>query len=270
MGLAPRIFSQSTDPSTPPAVASGAQALAASNFYPTLGDLWYDTVNQCWKYWTSGNAWSTPAFTVADGITAHSGGTQAAAKALTASFNRVTTVAAQGDSVSLPPSVPGLEITIDNRGANAMQVYGAGTDTINGIATATGVSHGVNQIVTYCCNAAGNWDVTFPLPQQAGIISLTGTADAIPPHVAHTYVVNKAGTDAMTLAAPTATTDDGLQITITSNTANAHTLTATGLLLTGSASVNTATFAAQKGAGLTLMAYQAKWIVLSQIGITFS
>jgi hypothetical protein len=74
----------------------------------------------------------------------------------------------------------------------------------------------------------------------------------------------------MTLAAPTATTDDGKIILITSNTANAHTLTATGLLQTGSASVNLATFAAQKGAGLTLIAYQGKWNVLGSVGITFS
>ena len=73
-----------------------------------------------------------------------------------------------------------------------------------------------------------------------------------------------------TLAAPTATTDDGIVITVTSNTANAHTIQATGLLQTGTASVNLATFAAQPGAGLTLMAYQGKWNVLSSVGITFS
>jgi len=84
------------------------------------------------------------------------------------------------------------------------------------------------------------------------------------------YVVTKAGVAALTLAAPTATTDDGVIITIFSNTAFAHTLTATGLLNTGSASVNVATFAAFAGAGLTLEAYQGKWMVISQIGVTFS
>lgn len=202
-------------------------------------------------------------------ITAHSGGTQAGAVALTAMINRVSTVAAQGDSVALPASAVGLEITVLNRGANPLQVFGAGTDTINGIATATGISQGVNTTVTYTCNVAGNWEAPLSDLWSQTPVALT-TNGAIPPHVAHTYVITKAGVLADTLAAPTATTDDGIQITITSDTANAHTLTATGLLDTGTASVNVATFAAQKGAGLTLMAYNGRWKVLSSVGITFS
>src|SRR5579872_1774030 len=66
---------------------------------------------------------------------------------------------------------------------------------------------------------------------------LSGSTDAIPPHAPGTYVVNSPGVDAMTLTAPTPTTDDNTIIVVTSNTANAHTITATGLLQTGSASV---------------------------------
>jgi len=101
------------------------------------------------------------------------------------------------------------------------------------------------------------------------LVALT-TNGAIDPHTAANYVITKAGVLADTLAAPTATTDDGKVILVTSNTANAHTITATGLLQTGSASVNVATFAANAGAGLTLMAYQGKWNVLGSVGITFS
>lgn len=97
---------------------------------------------------------------------------------------------------------------------------------------------------------------------------------AIPPHTAAVYAITKAGVLADTLAAPTAGApgvgDDGIVITITSDTANAHTLTATALLDTGSANAAVATFAAFKGAGLTLMAYNGRWKVLSQIGITFT
>lgn len=99
---------------------------------------------------------------------------------------------------------------------------------------------------------------------------LSASADAIPPHVSASYIITRAGVDAMTLAAPTAVVDDGLAISISSSTANAHTLTATGLLQTGSANVNVATFAAQPGAGLNLVAYNGKWIVKSSVGITFS
>lgn len=99
---------------------------------------------------------------------------------------------------------------------------------------------------------------------------LSGSTDAINPHVSGSYLVTTAGVDAMTLAAPTSGTDDGVTITITSTTANAHTLTATGLLKTGSASVNLATFAAFAGAGLTLRAYQGLWYVDKSVGVTFS
>lgn len=108
------------------------------------------------------------------------------------------------------------------------------------------------------------------IPQEKFPLIPLSVNGAIPPHTAANYVITKAGVLADTLAAPTATTDDGIQIVVTSNTANAHTITATGLLQTGTASVNVATFAAQAGASLTLMAYQGKWNVLSSNGITFS
>lgn len=93
---------------------------------------------------------------------------------------------------------------------------------------------------------------------------------AVAAHTRASYVITKAGVAALTLAAPTATTDDGLSISLISNTANAHTLTATGLFGAGTASVNLATFAAFAGAGLVLIAYQGKWLVRSSNAITFS
>lgn len=90
------------------------------------------------------------------------------------------------------------------------------------------------------------------------------------PVVGGDYVITKAGVLADTLAAPVPGTQDGMTLVISSATAFAHTITATGLLQTGTASVNVATFAAQAGAGLTLMAYNGKWIVQGAVGITFS
>lgn len=104
---------------------------------------------------------------------------------------------------------------------------------------------------------------------QVPLTALTANG-AINPNTAAWYVITKAGVLGDTLGAPTVTTDDGKIIMVTSNTANAHTITATGLFNTGSANVNLATFAAFAGAGLMLMAYQGKWNVISQIGITFS
>lgn len=95
--------------------------------------------------------------TAVSSLTAHSGGGQGSALALTNAINNVTTVAAAGDSVKLPASAAGLEITITNNGANSMQVFGAGTDTINGVATATGVAQLPGVTTVYTCAVAGNW-----------------------------------------------------------------------------------------------------------------
>jgi hypothetical protein len=107
---------------------------------------------------------------------------------------------------------------------------------------------------------------------MATVNNLTAQAanGALASSAAGLYFVTKAGICALTLAAPVATTDDGKIIRILSTTAFAHTLTATGLLQTGSANVNVATFAAFAGATLSLMAYQGKWCVLSSNAITFS
>ena len=61
------------------------------------------------------------------------------------------------DSVKLPPSQPGMTIILENAGANSMQVFGNGTDTINTVATATGVSQMVGSVVIYTCYTAGSW-----------------------------------------------------------------------------------------------------------------
>lgn len=108
--------------------------------------------------------------------------------------------------------------------------------------------------------------VSAPLAIPFTLITASG---AIAPRASAQYVITKAGVAAMTLAAPTTTTDDGEEIIIYSNTAFAHTVTATGLLQTGTASVNVATFAAFAGARLVLRAYAGKWMA-SGTGITFS
>jgi hypothetical protein len=84
---------------------------------------------------------------------------------------------------------------------------------------------------------------------------------AIAPRLPGFYVITKAGIAAMTLAAPTAGVDDGLEIEVSSNTAFAHSFTATGLLLTSSAVVNSITMPAFAGATVYFTAYQGKWIV---------
>lgn len=92
-----------------------------------------------------------------DNITAATTQTQAAATPMTSECNRVTTVASSGNGVMLPPSAAGLTVLVVNHGVNPMQVYGAGTDTIDDVATATGVSQMQGSVCIYSCYTGGAW-----------------------------------------------------------------------------------------------------------------
>jgi len=106
---------------------------------------------------------------------------------------------------------------------------------------------------------------------QGPITVLSGSADVINPHVAGNYVVNTAGVDGIVLGAPTAGVDDNLSIAIWSNTANAHTVTSTGNLLTGtSGKTGVLTFAGVAGSGVSLRAYGGKWMVIGAQTITYT
>jgi hypothetical protein len=94
------------------------------------------------------------------------------------------------------------------------------------------------------------------------------TDGAITPTVG-VATLTKATAGAYTLAAPTAA-QDGMVLIITSRTAAAHVVTATGLLedgVTGGAK-NTATFAAFVGASCMLIAINLKWHTVSLKAVT--
>lgn len=93
-----------------------------------------------------------------DSITALSGGAQPGTL-LTTGFNRVVTVAAGNDSVSLPASAPGMEITITNAHAtNAIRVFPLGTtDVINALSNTTAFSMAATKTCKFVCYTAGQW-----------------------------------------------------------------------------------------------------------------
>ncbi len=113
--------------------------ISASVIYLATGGLFYESVQ--------------------DSIVARAGGGQALATPLSNEVNRITTVATAGDSVALPAAVAGLTVIVINHGANDVQVYGnaAALDTINDIATATGVRQMVSSEVIYSCTTTGKW-----------------------------------------------------------------------------------------------------------------
>lgn len=110
--------------------------------------------------------------------TAGAGGGTSAANALTAiGNNRATalllsssvthlTTAAAGTGVALPLSSPGMIFVVFNDGASPIKVYAAGTDTIDGVAGATGVTLTNAKRCGYWCVAPGVW-----LSAQLGVIS---------------------------------------------------------------------------------------------------
>lgn len=95
---------------------------------------------------------------VLDGVTARAGGGQALATALTGQVNRITVCASANDSVRLPVSVAGYAgFMVINDTANSLQVFGAGADTINNVAAATGVAVAAGKSLLVGCPVAGKW-----------------------------------------------------------------------------------------------------------------
>ena len=100
-----------------------------------------------------------------DAIIALAGGGQAGATQLLTGVNRVVTVATGNDSVMLPKTVGTCGgqvcIVINGHATNSMQVFGSDTDTINAIATGTGIAHAATVVAMYVCVVPGQWVVTF-------------------------------------------------------------------------------------------------------------
>lgn len=124
------------------------------------------------------------------GLVAHAGGGQANATPITTELATVATVANAGDSVVLPPTLGptggpaqgGLSVTVINAGANPMQVYGAGVDTINGVAAATGVSQMPNSAVTYVSTDQGKWLAPDIGTGYAGSLPTVSAKDGLVAH----------------------------------------------------------------------------------------
>lgn len=110
-------------------------------------------------------------------------------------------------------------------------------------------------------------DTTVTALQKHTAMSANGAATI----GAGSVVFTKAGVLAATLAAPTAG-QAGTRMTFIAGTANAHTLTATGLIDDGvtGGSKDLATFAAFVGASITLEAYNLKWVVVANNNVTIS
>lgn len=141
----------------------------------------------------------------------------------------------------------------------------------------------VNRNIKRDCNALGTgngvWVDYAPsagldYPSPSPFLSL-GASGALSISSGNYLITKSTAIAALTLAAPTAGVQDGMVIQISSTTAFAHTLTATGLLQTGGAAspYTTATFgvtSAFTGASLTLRSWGGFWFVVAAENVTFS
>lgn len=112
-------------------------------------------------------------------ITAHAGGGQSSATALGYGLNQVSTVATAADSVVLPAAVPGEFVTIINDAALPCQVFGVGSDTVNGVVATTGISQPGNSASTYSCVIAGQWRVIPGQGFAGGLATIGTTANGV-------------------------------------------------------------------------------------------
>ena len=103
-------------------------------------------------------ALANPQWQTKSGITALAGGAlSAATPVLVLGANEVSTVASGADSVVLPKAVAGNVVFVTNAGASSMQVFGNGSDTINGTAGATGVAQANGKSALYVAANNGKW-----------------------------------------------------------------------------------------------------------------
>lgn len=164
-------------------------------------------------------------FNATDSITAHAGGGQASATALTTVVNRVTTVATAADSVKLPLATAGAFCVIVNDTATSLQAFGAGTDTIDDVATATGVPVTGNSMAIFLCPTAapagkwyslGQWNVQFSNILFSALLDSNGNpvlaSSATASAVNGLTVTNAAASSAPIIASSGSDTNIGLTL----------------------------------------------------------
>jgi hypothetical protein len=105
-------------------------------------------------------------------------------------------------------------------------------------------------------------------PQEPEIVTLTTTGSLTPPTRDTTVHLIGAAAITTTLTSPSLAAD-GVRVTFLTGSAHAHVINYADQFL-GAATSDVATFAANVGNSLTVVAQAGKWRVESQVGVTFS
>lgn len=115
-------------------------------------------------------------------------------------------------------------------------------------------------------------DCTFENPTEvfSNVVQVAAVAaDGAVPVNSRVAAITKVTAAALTLAAPEA---DGIALTILSDTAAAHVVTAPDEIIVegGSAAADTITFANKIGASITLISSNGNWVVVAKSNVTLS
>lgn len=115
------------------------------------------------------------------GIVAQADGTKANATVLKAKakYHEVATSAGAADSILLPQAHVGEVHLVKNNGANTIQVFGAGTDTVDSVATATGITQNAGDAVLYFCVEEGNYEMFGGVSATETFTTITATTGNI-------------------------------------------------------------------------------------------
>lgn len=177
-GVSLQVYGAGTDTIDDVATATGVTQMDSSVVIFTCYETgkWYSNglATGYAKNPQSGTVLETMQF--ADAVSA-AGSSQGTATQLSAAINTVSTVSA-GQGVNLPASAPGLQVTVINTGANPLLVYPAqgASDTINGVAAATGVSLFPGVAAQFNCTATGAWTTQPGTTKNAAFNTNTATA----------------------------------------------------------------------------------------------
>lgn len=107
----------------------------------------------------------------------------------------------------------------------------------------------------------------YPGAVYDDVVGYSVSGAITPPRKNTLAILTKAGVAAMTLADPSKA-DNGVVLTILSQTANAHTVTYTAGIYGDTTSSDVLTFAAKAGASATLVAYNGLWGALALTNVT--
>jgi len=144
----------------------------------------------------------------ADALSALAGGAKASATPITTQVARFSTVTTNGDSALLPAATAGGLCILENDTAQWMKVYGAGTDTINNVATATATIIPAKSVLLFAAPVAGKWYVNLAAvtpavaqsspsaptaPSSTSTYAMQGLAGAITPLRSGTVLVTVSG-----------------------------------------------------------------------------